>query len=120
MRIAPILVALLALASVPCVHAAIAPRSGDDVPNATTPLTPAEQTAAREAGVDGAITARVADAIHADPRLAGTDVSVNTTQGIVNLTGTVATRDQVAAAIENAQRPDGVMRVDNHLSVTPP
>jgi hyperosmotically inducible protein len=115
------LAALFTLAA-PCalaVDQAVAPHAGDDVPSASTPLTPEAQSLAREAGSDGAITALVASGILADPRLAGSDVSVNTNHGVVNLTGTVRTREQAVDAIESAQRPDGVMRVDNHLSVTP-
>jgi osmotically-inducible protein OsmY len=69
---------------------------------------------------DAAITARVNSALHNDPALAGSDLSVNTDHGVVSLTGTVKSPEQVAEASARAQEPDGVMRIDSHLSVNPP
>jgi hyperosmotically inducible protein len=69
---------------------------------------------------DAAITARVATGIHNDPALAGTDVSINTSHGVVSLTGTVKSPEQIAEASARAQAPDGVVRIDTHLSVVPP
>jgi len=115
--------ALSLVLAAPCVRAAsapVAPRSGDDVPGATAPASPVAQSLARSAIDDDAITQRVEAAMRADQRLAGADVSVNTDHGVVSLTGNVRSGEQIAAAIESAQSPDGVMRVDNHLSVTPP
>jgi osmotically-inducible protein OsmY len=42
---------------------------------------------------------------------------VNTSQGVVSLTGVVASREQAAIASAHAQAQDGVMRVDDHLAV---
>lgn len=113
--------AALALA-VPCAHAADPPatpmRSGGDVPGPSMPPSPEAQAFAQSASGDDAITRRVAAAILADPRLAGAQVSVDTIHGVVSLTGYVRTREQAAAAEEHAQAPDGVMRVDDDLSVT--
>jgi len=111
---------LLAASGAQALDQPIAPRSGDDVPSADTPASPLAQSLAQSAHDDDAITRRVAAAILADPRLAGADVSVNTDHGIVSLTGNVRSREQAAAAAESAQAPDGVMRIDNHLSVTLP
>ena len=69
---------------------------------------------------DPAITARVNSALHSDPALAGADLSVNTDRGVVSLTGTVKSPEQVAEAAARAQEPDGVVRIDSHLSVIPP
>jgi hyperosmotically inducible protein len=69
---------------------------------------------------DAAITARVASGIHDDPALAGTDLTVNTSRGVVSLTGTVKSPEQVAEATARAQAPDGVVRLDTHVSVVPP
>jgi osmotically-inducible protein OsmY len=55
----------------------------------------------------------------ADPGMAGADVSVNTDAGVVSLTGTVKSQEQAAVASAHAQRLDGVMRIDNHLSTLP-
>jgi osmotically-inducible protein OsmY len=51
--------------------------------------------------------------------MAGADVSVNTDGGVVSLTGTVKSQEQAAFASAHAQRYDGIMRVDSHLSTLP-
>lgn len=68
---------------------------------------------------DPIITARIKASLLTDPAMAGADVSVNSDRGVVNLTGTVIAQEQAAIASAHAQRPDGVMRIDNHLSVNP-
>ena len=70
-----------------------------------------------ESLTDPVITARIRASMLADPLLRGADVSVNTTQGVVNLTGAVVSQEQAALVSAHAQSQDGVMRVDNHLSV---
>lgn len=69
---------------------------------------------------DAAITARIVSGIHDDPALAGTDITVNTSRGVVSLTGTVRSPEQIAEATARAQAPDGVVRLDTHVSVVPP
>jgi hyperosmotically inducible periplasmic protein len=81
---------------------------------------PAAPVPAADPLSDAAITARVASGIHNDPALAGTDLTVNTTKGVVSLTGTVKSPEQVAEAAARAQAPDGVVRLDTHVSVAPP
>lgn len=66
---------------------------------------------------DGVITARIRAALLLDPAMSGSDVSVNTDRGVVNLTGVVVSREQAAIASAHAQGQDGVMRVDDHLVV---
>ena len=66
---------------------------------------------------DSVITGQVKSAIQADPHMNGADVSVNTDRGVVALAGTVRTPEQLAVASAYAQRQDGVMRVDNHLTI---
>ena len=68
---------------------------------------------------DAAITARITAGLASDPAMAGSDVSVNTDNGVVHLAGLVKSQEQVAIASAHAQGQDGVMRVDDHLSVTP-
>ena len=68
---------------------------------------------------DVVLTGRIKAALLSDPQLAGSDISVNTDRGVVALTGTVRTQEQVAIASALAQREDGVMRIDNHLSAYP-
>ena len=66
---------------------------------------------------DGVVTARIRAALLLDPALSGSDISVNTSQGVVSLTGVVASRELAAIASAHAQGQDGVMRVDDHLAV---
>ncbi len=67
---------------------------------------------------DGAIAARVRASILGDPGMAGTDVSVTSDHGVVTLLGTVRSQEQIAIASAYAQREDGVMRVDDELSLS--
>ena len=94
-----------------------------DSPPASAPSTtrnrPARPTVPDRPPSDAEITARAASAMRGDPRLAGADLSVSTVHGVVSLTGTVRSPEQVAAAEARAQSPSGVMRVDSHLSVDP-
>lgn len=69
---------------------------------------------------DAQITAGVAAGMRDDPALAGADLTVHTEHGVVSVTGTVRSPEQVAEAETRAQAPAGVMRVDTHLSMTPP
>jgi osmotically-inducible protein OsmY len=71
----------------------------------------------RDAITDSVITTRVKAGILSDPGLAGSDISVNTDRGVVTLTGMVKSQEQAAVASAHAQRPDGVLRVENHLAV---
>jgi osmotically-inducible protein OsmY len=87
-------------------------------PPRETPASLAD-TSRREAVSDSAITASVQRALRADPALHGTDIAVNTVQGVVNLTGNVESRELAAIASAHAQKPDGVMRIESHLSVLP-
>ncbi len=66
---------------------------------------------------DTLITARVRADLLGDSDLSGADISVNTDRGVVTLTGSVKSREQAVIAAAHAQRQDGVMRIDNHLSV---
>ena len=111
---------LLAASAAHALDSPIAPGTGDGVPRTEAPASPVAQSLAQSTIDDEAITRRVSAAIRADPRLAGADVSVNTDHGVVNLDGNVRTREQAVAAAESAQAPDGVMRIESHLSVTPP
>ena len=72
---------------------------------------------ARDAISDTVITGRIKAAILGDPGMAGADVSVNTDHGVVILAGSVKSFDQAGIASAYAQRQDGVMRVDNQLTL---
>jgi len=98
--------------------------SRDATPQRLSTARPAEPAApqptqlpSKEALSDSVITGRIKAAIVADPGMVGADVSVNTDRGVVALAGVVKTPEQTAIASAHAQRQDGVMRVDNHLSV---
>jgi len=78
---------------------------------AVTPLPPIESIS------DAVITARIRAALLSDPALDGADVSVATTHGAVILNGTVKSYEQSGIASSHAQRQDGVMGVDNQLSL---
>ena len=96
------------------------PGHARDVPAPEASARRAPATNAADPLSDASITARVASGIHDDPALAGTDLTVNTSHGIVSLTGTVRSPEQVAEATARAQAPDGVVRLDTHVSVVPP
>lgn len=66
---------------------------------------------------DDSATAAILSAIHADPGMAGSDVSVHTDNGVVTITGIVRNREQAAIASAYANRQLGVLRVDNQLSI---
>jgi len=95
------------------------PGSAQGVP-APKEAAPRAPVAAADPLSDASITARVATGIHDDPALAGTDLTVITSRGVVSLTGTVQSPEQVAEATAHAQAPDGVVRLDTHVSVVPP
>ena len=77
----------------------------------------AAEAPAPEVISDAFITGAVRAALMGDPGLRGSDVSVNTSHGVVSLTGHVKSREQAAIAAAHAEGEDGVMRVDNTLVV---
>lgn len=92
-------------------------------PSQAAPTAPARQTLApaaeRDTLNDTVITGKIKAAILTDPGMTGADVTVNTDKGAVILSGTVKSQEQTAIASAHAQRQDGVLRVDNQLSVAP-
>ena len=113
MRLARLLLAFLAIwLAVPA--AALVPSSQ---PAATA--TPPPQTttttieAKREDGADQRIKDRIAGIFLEIPGLA--DVSVNVSEGVVALSGTVAERDDIARAEAIASRVSGVVTVENTI-----
>lgn len=66
---------------------------------------------------DAALTASVNAALVADKPSNFTRIDVDTTSGVVSLTGTVETPEQRARAEQLAGRVDGVKRVINNLQV---
>jgi hypothetical protein len=102
----------------------------------TEPTTPPDQVASSEApgagstmGAtdragqaidDAAITAAVKGKYLVDDNLKGLDISVDTEQGVVRLSGTVQNEAAKEQATRIAQGVDGVVNVDNQLSVAAP
>jgi hyperosmotically inducible protein len=99
----------------PPLRASEPPRDADAAGRSPTPAPAA--LPARESISDAVITARIRASILADAGMSGADVSVNTDRGVVILAGEVKSYEQAAIASAYAQRPDGVMRVDNQLTL---
>jgi len=66
---------------------------------------------------DATLTAKVKEAILADPQLKVLEVQVNTTHGVVLLTGAVDTEGQEHEAVKIANQIDGVVSVTDNLSI---
>ena len=62
-------------------------------------------------------TGRIKAAIAADGGLKDSDISVTTNNGVVMLSGTAKSQDQVSAATALAQRQDGVSKVETTITV---
>jgi len=98
----------------------------------TTPEAPADTTAANppmdttagageRAGIaldDATVTARVKAALLATDGISGTDISVETQQGHVILTGRVEDQAQALRAAEVVSNVEGVQAVDNRIEVS--
>jgi hyperosmotically inducible protein len=68
---------------------------------------------------DSWITAKTKIALYADDRVPGTDINVDTQNGMVTLRGKVPTADQKRAAEQVTRTVDGVTSVRNDLQVVP-
>jgi hyperosmotically inducible protein len=66
---------------------------------------------------DSAITAKVKDALNTAPELKATQISVDTMNGVVTLSGSIDTTQNLDRATQVAQTVDGVKGVKNQLSV---
>ena len=93
----------------------VADAAQSQAPAPQPPAAPAASIS-RDAISDSIITSRIKAGILTDPGMAGSDVSVNTDQGVVSLTGIIKSQEQAGIASAHAQRQDGVMRVDNKLA----
>jgi len=83
-------------------------------------LVSCQATTGRTAGRnidDAALTASVNAALVADKPSNFTRIDVDTTSGVVSLTGTVETPEQKKRAEQLASRVDGVKRVINNLQI---
>lgn len=72
-----------------------------------------------QAADDTAITARVKSALLAESQVSGFAISVETTNGVVQLTGEVDNQAQVDRAVQIASSAEGARSVQNQLRVKP-
>jgi hyperosmotically inducible periplasmic protein len=95
---------------------------------ATAPLTAGAadekaQTTTQEAKTmvsDSWVTSKTKISLFADDRVKGTQVNVDTAQGVVHLRGKVDSAEAKSAANDIAQGVEGVKSVKNDLQVVPP
>jgi hyperosmotically inducible protein len=84
---------------------------------ATTTMAPGPAGNATGAMSETITTGKVKAAIAADSGLKDSDISVTTNNGVVTLSGTVKSQDQVAIATNLAQRQEGVSKVETQIAV---
>jgi hyperosmotically inducible periplasmic protein len=84
--------------------------------NATS-STAATGAASSNVVTDTVVTGKVKTAITADNGMKDADISVRTENGVVTLTGSVKSPEQVTLAAALAQRQEGVSRVENQVAV---
>ena len=98
---------------------AVAPVTGDTASPRTPAAASSDAAAAPASGAmaETATTGKVKAAIAADAGLRDADISVQTQDGVVTLAGSAKSQDQVALAMQLAQRQEGVSRVDNRIEV---
>ena len=68
---------------------------------------------------DATITARVKTALLNDPQVGGMKIDVDTTLGIVTMSGVVKTQAEETRAVQLARNIDGVKDVKSTLQVNP-
>ena len=90
---------------------------GSSAANAN-PSSPSDAGALKSTVEDTTVTAKVKAALLASDGIQATDISVETQQGVVILTGKVADASQVKRAAEIAQGIEGVRAVDNRLTTS--
>jgi hyperosmotically inducible protein len=90
---------------------------------AATPA-PAPATNGNSASVgrvvdDAVITGKVKASLLGDPDVKGTDINVDTRNGVVDLNGAVQSQAQIDKATSLAKSTEGVSAVNNNLSIKP-
>jgi BON domain-containing protein len=100
------------------------PSSSTATPDSTSPNAPATANMQPAPGGDasGAVsetitTGKIKAALASDAGLKDSDISVTTNNGVVTLSGTAKSQDQVSMATALAQRQEGVVRVENNVTV---
>lgn len=94
--------------------------AADDTRNAASDMGDSMERRVDQAGQaidDASITAAVKSKYLIDDTLKGLQISVDTVQGVVSLTGTVQNDAAKELATQIAQGTEGVVRVDNQLAI---
>lgn len=94
--------------------------AANDTRSATSDMGDSIENRADQAGQaidDATITAAVKSKYLLDDTLKGLQISVDTEQGVVSLTGTVQNDAAKELATQIAQGTEGVVRVDNQLTI---
>ena len=73
-----------------------------------------------DATADARVTTSIKGKLVADPRLSALSISVNTTDGVVTLSGAVSTREEISKAMLLAMEVEGVKEVISTLQVRAP
>lgn len=84
---------------------------------ATASMAPGPAGDATGAVSETITTGKIKAAIASDAALKDSDISVTTNNGVVTLSGTAKSQDQVSAATALAQRQDGVTKVEANVTV---
>lgn len=108
-------IALFAAAGIAGCHRDNDARTTTPAPTTTTQTAEAPRTPGEAVG-DAAITAKVKTVMLADPDVKGLQVNVDTVNGVVTLTGTVASQAEADKAAAIAARAEGVKSVNNNLT----
>ena len=98
-----------------------APSAGAAVPGSSSPgaSTASRTDAARDGLADTTITAKVKTALLADSKTKGMNISVETNNGVVSLSGKVGGEDERTKAVQLARAVTGVREVADAMSTTP-
>lgn len=85
----------------------------------TTPTTPSDSRSAGQTVDDAMITAKIKASLLKAPDVKGTDVNVDTVNGVVTLKGAVQSQEQANRAMQIARASEGVKDVVSQLAVKP-
>jgi hyperosmotically inducible protein len=94
-----------------------APSTPSTSASTSTPSTAATGSDSSNVVNDTMVTGKVKAAITADNGMKDSDISVKTENGVVTLTGSAKSPDQVTLASALAQRQEGVSRIENQITV---
>ena len=108
--------AALAIMLVSGVFVAGCGKSGEKAAPPAAPQTEAKTTVGTEID-DGAITTKVKSALMADADVKSFDIKVETSKGVVQLSGFVDNQGQIDRAIAVAKGVEGVKSVDNKMNI---